>query len=145
MGWSVLQAQEPDTPGLIACIEAAYAPYRTQGLVLPDVTGGVSSAISDGRVWVIQEHDQIIAGLIMSLTPPEAYLENIAVHPDHKGAGLARHLLEVTYDHARAAGATVIKLTTHRAMPHNIALYEHLGWHVTRSIGDKVAMERPLI
>jgi ribosomal protein S18 acetylase RimI-like enzyme len=144
MGWSLVRARVTDAPGLIACIDAAYAQYRRQGLALPDLTSGIASAIATGPVWLVQQNQQIIAGLILSLTPPEAYLENLAVHPDHAGTGLARHLLETAYDHACVEGCKVIKLTTHKDLPQNIALYEHLGWHVTRSIGDKVAMERPL-
>lgn len=133
-------AQPTDAPALAACIDAAYRVYRYQGLTLPPVSDGIDTAIATCHVWVVRCADHIIGGVIMSLDGPEAYLENIAVHPDHAGQGLARQLIDRALTTARTKGCTVIKLTTHAAMPANVALYEHLGWHVTRSEGDKVAM-----
>ena len=144
MTWPVEKARPEDASALVLCIKAAYASYHAQGIDLPPVCDGVAEAIADAHVWVVRDGTRIVGGLILSIEAGEAYLENLAVHPDAGGQGLGRRLVDTAIATACAKGCRVIKLTTHAAIPRNVALYEHLGWRVVRSEGNKVAMERQL-
>jgi len=35
-----------------------------------------------------------------------------------------------------------LRLSTHKDMPENVRLYEHLGWHETGRSGNKVLMSK---
>lgn len=123
-------------------IDAAYQPYRDRGLVLPDVSGGLVEAIVAGQVWVIGAAP--LGVLMMTTTPPDAHLMNIAVSAAAKGQGIGGRLIRFALDHARAAGCRRMALATHKDIPENVALYEHLGWQVTACEGMKVLMSRDL-
>ena len=140
----ITRATPADAPGLTACINAAYANYRTQGIDLPDVAGGIAEDIAQNHVWVARDQHIITGGLILSIDAPQAYLMNVAVHPDHGGHGIGRALMDTALTAARTAGCDTIRLTTHAAMPGNVALYQHLGWQITEQDDRKVIMERAL-
>ncbi len=55
-------------------------------------------------------------------------IENVAVHPDHRGTGLGRALLDRAEDEARRAGFEVIHLYTHEGMTENLAIYTKRGY-----------------
>ena len=140
----VTRATSDDAQGLTICIDAAYAPHRAAGIDLPPVSCGVAEDIAQNHVWVARDGAVIAGGLILQIDGSEAYLKNVAVHPAYGSQGIGGALMRTALDAARAAGCRVIQLTTHAAMPGNIALYQHLGWHETRREGNKVAMQRSL-
>ena len=144
MTLDIRRAGPADAAGLTACIDAAYAGYREQGFDLPPVSEGVAEDIAEAHVWVAWDGDAIAGGLILSIENGEAYLKNVAVHPDHGGRGIGRQLMQAAEEAAIAVGCAVMKLTTHAEMPWNVAMYERLGWKVTRREGQKMAMERRL-
>lgn len=123
-------------------IDAAYQPYRDRGIALPDVSGGLAEAIAAGQVWVIGEAP--LGVLMMTTTPPDAHLMNIAVSAAAKGQGVGGRLIRFALDNARAVGCSRMALATHKDIPENVALYEHLGWQVTVREGMKVLMSREL-
>ena len=94
------------------------------------------------QLWVIGKVP--LGVLIMTTTPPDAHLMNIAVSDAAKGQGIGGRLIRFALDHARAAGCSRMALATHKDIPENVALYEHLGWQVTACEGMKVLMSRDL-
>lgn len=72
------------------------------------------------------------------------HLDNLAVHPDHGGKGLARRLITTAEQAARADGYDTLHLATHVDMPNNVALYTRLGWVEIQRSGNKVMMAKPL-
>lgn len=138
------RARPDDAIVLAACIDAAYAKYRAQGMNLPPVSDGVADDIQHNHVWVARLDGRVCGGLILVLDSAKAYLRNVAVLPEYGGQGIARRLIETAVRAARKAGCQVMCLTTHRGMPDNVALYRHLGWDVVGSEGDRVFMEQDL-
>ncbi len=134
-------ARAEEAPAITRLIDAAYQPYRDQGIALPDVSGGVFDAILSGQVWVM---DDLSGVLMLTTTPPTAHLMNVAVSPKARGRGiggvLIRHALHVSND----AGCREIALATHVDMPDNVALYAHLGWQETERDARRVMMVRAL-
>ncbi|MGR3713214.1 MAG: GNAT family N-acetyltransferase [Shimia sp.] len=124
-------------------IDAAYQPYRDQGVVLPDVSGGIDRAIAAGQVWVTGRAE--VQGVLMVLlAPPKAHLMNVAVSPDARGKGLGGKLIGHAVGLATEAGCVEIALATHQELAENIALYKHLGWTETAREGARVMMTRLL-
>ena len=140
MSYTIRRAMPSDAPTLTDCIKAAYAEYARQGIDLPPVSEGVLMDIRDNDVWVAADGAHILGGVILSTRGETADLMNIAVHPGAAGRGVGRALMQAALKAARAAGHTTADLATHRDMPQNVALYEHLGWNVTRREGVKVHM-----
>ncbi len=71
-------------------------------------------------------------------------LANVAVHPDHKGAGLGRALMALAETEALDQGYREMRLTTHVDMPENVQLYAHLGWEQDYRRGNKVSMRKTI-
>ena len=138
--YTLRRALPADAPALTGCITAAYAEYAAQGLELPPVAEGVLMDIRDNVVWVAADGRNILGGVILSVRGDTADLMNIAVHPGAAGRGVARALIGAALDTAREAGHSVVELATHRDLPQNVALYEHMGWKVTGRSGVKVHM-----
>ena len=140
MGYVIRRAMPSDAATLTDCITAAYADYVRQGIDLPPVSEGVLMDIRDNVVRVAADGTHILGGVILSVRGETADLMNIAVHPGAAGRGVGRALMAAALEAARAAGHTTMELATHCDLPHNVALYEHLGWKVTRRDGVKVHM-----
>lgn len=134
-------ARAEEAPAITRLIDAAYQPYRDQGIALPDVSGGVFDAIVSGQVWVI---DDLSGVLMLSTTPPTAHLMNVAVSPDARGRGVGGVLIRLALQLANDAGCREIALATHVNMPDNVALYAHLGWQETGRDEKRVTMVRAL-
>jgi ribosomal-protein-alanine N-acetyltransferase len=62
------------------------------------------------------------------LVGDEAHILNLAVHPDHRGRGLGRRLVESVVREAEAAGARVVTLEVRRENGPARSLYRNLGF-----------------
>ena len=141
---TVRRAEFSDADGLARCIEAAYAVYAARIDDLPPVSEGCAEEIAAHLVWVAESGGTIVAGLV--LVPGDGFmlLANVAVHPDQRGTGLGRRLLELAESEAAARGYAELRLTTHAAMPETIGLYARNGWEETGREGNKVMMRKTL-
>ena len=138
------RAEPTDAAEIVACIDAAYAPWFAAGLQLPDVSGGVEQDIRENLVWVIAQSGQITGCLIAVTDDKVWHLANVAVHPDFAGQGLGKRLIATCVDAAHKAGAQQLLLATHAGMPANVALYSRLGWVVTEQTKTRIRMSRNL-
>jgi ribosomal protein S18 acetylase RimI-like enzyme len=87
-------------------------------------------AVEDGRILgsATLELDARIEDDDPPLRPDEAHVRMLGVHPDARGRGVARALMEGCLDRARAAGRSRITLATTRRMTDAQRMYEHLGF-----------------
>ena len=140
--WTIRRAEHGDADALSACIDAAYAQYAARITDLPPVSVDCAAEIAKYQVWVAEIEDDVVGGLV--LIPEEGFmrLANVAVHPDHKGVGLGRALINLAETEAFDQGYRELRLTTHVDMPENILLYAHLGWEKGRQHGNKVSMKK---
>jgi GNAT superfamily N-acetyltransferase len=138
------KASAADVDGIIACIDAAYQKYRSEGIELPAVSAGVATDVRDNLVWVAVEESKVAGVLIAVAGASGWHLANLAVSPVCAGRGVARALLGVMEDAAMRAGVTDLALTTHVDMPDNVAIYTRLGWVEAGREGNKVYMARRL-
>lgn len=141
--------QADDARPLTALLHAAYAELGARGLNFTAVDQDEDTTLARagaGQCWVMEDaHGGLIATLTMSYPPsqgireltPEArqehcaWLNQLAVCPQHRGQGLAAQLWQLGRSWAIAQGARVIGLDTALPAEHLIALYERWGF-VTR-------------
>lgn len=133
-----------DCDGIAECITAAYSKYDNVISDLPPVSEGIADEVANNQVWVVVEALKIIACLFLVPKIGFMKLANLAVLPSHGGKGLARKLMELAESEARRQGYNEMQLVTHVAMPENVQLYQHLGWHEVSRSGNAVSMKKQL-
>ena len=143
--WIIRRAEHHDTDALSTCIDAAYAEYAARIADLPPVSADCAEEIARFQVWVAEIANDIVGGLV--LVPQDGFmrLANVAVHPDHKGAGLGRALMVLAEAEALAQGYRELRLTTHVDIPENVQLYAHLGWKHAGRRGNKISMKKMIL
>jgi GNAT superfamily N-acetyltransferase len=78
-----------------------------------------------GRAWVAaDEADRPVAYLIADVVDGNLHVEQVSVHPRHRGEGLGRALIE----HAAKRADAALTLTTFVDVPWNAPYYERLGF-----------------
>jgi ribosomal protein S18 acetylase RimI-like enzyme len=87
-------------------------------------------AVEDGRILgtLTLELDQRIDAGDPPLPPSEAHIRMLGVAPDARGRGVARALIDASFELAREAGRTRISLHTTQRMRAAQAMYRSLGF-----------------
>jgi [ribosomal protein S18]-alanine N-acetyltransferase len=83
------------------------------------------------RVAVLRSSGRVLGFANYWLVAGEASLLAIAVHPDHRGRGLASQLVAFMLDEARATACALAILEVRRGNAPAIALYERHGFVTT--------------
>lgn len=103
-------------------------------------------------VWVFERVDGNIAAFAFGrVTVDEAELFQIGTHPEYRGRGLAKSLLERLHDKMREKGAAVCFLEVRSRNTAALALYEGAGYErisVRRNYypdDDAIVMKRSLL
>nr|WP_280637982.1 GNAT family N-acetyltransferase [Shimia sp. R9_2] len=110
---------------------------------MPDVSGGVADAIAANQVWVLEDED-LLGVLMLTLSPPQAHLMNVAVAPKARGRGIGGQLILFAITQATEAGCAEIALATHAQMPENVTLYDRYGWQISSRDDVRIRMLRAL-
>src|SRR6516165_5284483 len=128
--YSFRRAGPSDAPAVAALVDAAYRPYVERiGITPGPMTDDYQQVIRDYRVTVAEQGAAAIAGMIVLRITGEGFLiDNVAVHPTHRGRGLGRALLDLAEAEARRAGFGSVYLYTHEKMTENLALYSAIGY-----------------
>ena len=137
-------AQITDLPEVEAIVHAAYTPWiAIIGQKPGPLLDNYAAAIKAGQVHITT------GGLVVLIDAADhMLLENVAVHPDHRGNGLGRHLIRFAEDTARHRGHQTIRLYAHIKMTRNIALYQQLGYTISHQAEERgltrIYMQKPL-
>ncbi|MHA1158342.1 MAG: GNAT family N-acetyltransferase [Alphaproteobacteria bacterium] len=137
-------ATHGDAPSLDACLIAAYAPFTARLDDLPSMAGASAEDIANHNVWVVEVGETIVGGLVLVPNHDFMLLANVAVHPDARGIGLGRRLLELAETETRKRGLIELRLNTHAGMAESISMYARNGWIRVRRDGNRVAMKKTL-
>lgn len=81
------------------------------------------------QVWVVG--DPIIACMFLTLKTQTLYLGKLAIHPDHRGQGIARKLISIAEDQTRLLGLDIIELQTRIEITENQETFMRLGFQKT--------------
>ncbi len=123
----------PDDPGLAAALDLVRGAFADMdGVVDPPSSihrldrAGMARAAAEGEVWVIG--DPPLA--CVTLTPGDGhlYLGKLAVAEAARGRGLARGLVDLACDRARAMGLPEVRLQTRVELTGNQAAFRALGF-----------------
>jgi len=118
-----------DASKVSALVNAAYGHYVERIGMLPGpMTDDYAEVIRSSQVTVAESHGAIVGVIVLNTTDEGFVIENVAVHPSHRGKGLGKALLEFAEDEARRAGFDSIYLYTHEKMTENLALYSKIGY-----------------
>lgn len=147
----IRRAGEADAAGILACLTAAFAPYRPQytpagfaDTVLSQQT--IAQRLREMHVFAAVTPSGEIIGTIggaVSETPrgAEGHIRGMAVLPAWQGAGVAKALLDTVEWDLRDRGAGRITLDTTRPLARAIAFYTRNGYKPTGVIGNFFGME----
>lgn len=110
----------------------------------------------DGCEWVLAAEGVLgVVGFVaVEVDGDRAVIENIAVDPDLRKAGIAAKLVDASASRARDQGCKALRLQVAKRNPAAIAAFEKLGFRTVRTLpgyytspawaGDALEMERPL-
>jgi ribosomal protein S18 acetylase RimI-like enzyme len=110
-------------------VDAAYGHYleRLGGPPRP-MTDDYEEVIRTRQVTIAERHGAVAGVIVLAVTDEGFLIDNVAVHPSHRGSGLGRALLEFAEAEARRMGFDSIYLYTHERMTENLALYARIGY-----------------
>ena len=92
--------------------------------------GVVLVAVEDGRILgsaTVELHDRI-EGDDPPLPPEEAEIRMLGVDPTERGRGIARAIMDASFEWAATAGKTRMRLHTTQRMKAARAMYESMGF-----------------
>lgn len=107
---------------------------------------------SQAEIWVIGEAEIVAYGLVLFHSGTSlARIYSLAVHPKHRGTGLAKRLMLTLEESARQRSALFIRLEVAEDNQPAQELYKRLGYKTIRRLHhyyedghDGVRMEKPL-
>ncbi|MEV0995527.1 GNAT family N-acetyltransferase [Nonomuraea sp. NPDC050202] len=121
-------AEKNELPGLIAIELAADGLFEQVGIVFPPGTTQIEEVDDPGAVLV--EGEPPVGFALVGWVDGNLHLEQLAVRPDNMRQGAGGRLMAAVIDHAAAAGAPAVTLTTFRDVPWNAPWYERHGFSV---------------
>ena len=92
------------------------------------MTEDYEEVIRNRQVTVAEKQGTLVGVIVLTVTEEGFLIDNVAVHPSHRGTGLGRAFLEFAEAEARRAGFDSIYLYTHEKMTENMALYSRIGY-----------------
>jgi ribosomal protein S18 acetylase RimI-like enzyme len=92
------------------------------------MTADYAEVIRNRQVTVAERQGAIVGIIVLTVTDEGFLVDNVAVHPSHRGTGLGRALLQFAEAEAQRAGFDAIYLYTHEKMTENLALYARIGY-----------------
>ena len=107
-------ATDADVPAITHLVNAAYGPYVERiGMRPGPMNEDYGEVICERQVTVDGGEGALVGVLVLGTTADGFLIHNVAVHPEHRGEGLGRALLELAESEARKAGFDSIHLFTH--------------------------------
>jgi len=123
----------PEDPGLAAALDLVREAFRfMDGVVDPPSSihrldlAAMARVAAEGEVWVIG--DPPLACVTLSPGEGHLYLGKLAVAETARGQGLARRLVELACDRARAMGLPEVRLQTRVELTGNQAAFRAMGF-----------------
>jgi ribosomal protein S18 acetylase RimI-like enzyme len=141
--FEIRQANPDDAPGILGCLERAYAPYRgsyTDAAFAETVLNNetLCRRLREMTVLVaVGEKGQVIGTVACRVDEGgEGHIRGMAVLPERHGCGVANSLLEQAESNLRGLGCKVLKLETSTLLQRAIRFYEKRGFRLT---GETIA------
>ena len=139
-------AMDGDAPGILACLAAAFDPYRQQYSpeAYADTTltpQTIRARLTAMTVLVAVVADEVVGTIACNVAAPaEGHLRGMAVLRSWQGHGLAERLLQAAEDDLRARGCTRVTLDTTAPLQRAIRFYTRLGYQPSGTVGNFFGM-----
>ena len=122
-------ARREDLPFVTGCAEMSYKIYVQRiGKPPAPMVADFPAALSQGELEVISANGEKAGFLISQMRHGDLYVENVAVHPDFQGRGIAKALFSILEQRAMQNDLSAIELYTNEKMTENLAFYPKLGF-----------------
>jgi ribosomal protein S18 acetylase RimI-like enzyme len=122
-------ARPADVGAIEQIVERAYGGYVERiGMRPGPMDADYAEKVRGGLVSVVEKDGEVVGLLVLVEMPDHLLVENVAVDPEHHGAGIGRALLAHAERHAREAALGELRLYTHSKMTENRAFYRRLGY-----------------
>ncbi|MGW4844164.1 GNAT family N-acetyltransferase [Nocardia brasiliensis] len=127
-------ATEDDLPALQQIEIAAGKPFAEIGMTAvaeddPPALEILREAQQAGRVWVwTDDADPPIGYLMAELVDGDVHIDQVSVHPDHRGRRIGKQLIDHAVRWAKARGTQAMTLTTFTEVAWNGPYYERIGF-----------------
>jgi GNAT superfamily N-acetyltransferase len=134
-GITIRPASGADAPGILACLEMAFEPYRAQYTPAAFVdTVLTPESVQDRLRWMavfvaIAAENQIVGTIACSVTAAgEGHLRGMAVLPEWHGRGIAEALLQAAEGELAGKGCARVTLDTTGPLQRAVRFYEKHGY-----------------
>jgi GNAT superfamily N-acetyltransferase len=144
--FEIRKATADDGPAILACLAAAFAPYRNQYTPEAFVDTVMDSALVQERicemcVLVAVSEAGVVGTIGCKANGEEGHVRGMAVLPEWQGTRLASSLLEAAEGQLRRAGCGFATLDTTMPLERAIRFYERHGYKASRRVTDFFGME----
>jgi ribosomal protein S18 acetylase RimI-like enzyme len=87
------------------------------------------------RIWIVEKNNVVAGSIaIVEASTEQAQFRWFLLHPDLRGQGIGRMLMEEAISFSRASGYSIIFLWTTSDLVAAAKLYESFGFHITEEI-----------
>ncbi len=90
-----------------------------------------AAELARDHLEILQCEGEPVGYLVSFAQKDHLFIENVALHPDHQGGGLAGQLFAQLERRARSSKLAALELYTNEKMQENLGLYAHLGFEET--------------
>jgi ribosomal protein S18 acetylase RimI-like enzyme len=144
---SIRRATHNDAPEVLACLAAAFAPYRdlyTPAAFLDTVLTpeALQARLATMQVFVAHKSSGEVVGTIACqvISPGEGHLRGMALLPEWQGTGIADQLLTQAEAQLRRQNCTRITLDTTAPLGRAMRFYEKCGFRRSGKVSDFFGM-----
>jgi ribosomal protein S18 acetylase RimI-like enzyme len=148
MRYMIRRAGAEELPGVVACLAAAFEPYRAVYTpdaftdTVPDLNG-MKARLETMTILYVPGPSGQVAGTIACavLSPGEGHLRGLAVLPEFQGRGVADELLLSAEDELRNLGCSRVTLDTTAPLLRAMHFYAIYGYLRTGRVSDFYGMQ----
>jgi ribosomal protein S18 acetylase RimI-like enzyme len=145
-GFTVRAAEAADAAGILACLAAAFAPYRDAYTAaafadtVPD-DAGVRQRLQNMALFVAIAGGAVVGTVgCQRVDEQEGHLRGMGVLPSWQGKGVADALLRAAIAELRARGCSRVTLDTTEPLRRAVRFYERHGFAATGRVTDFFGM-----
>jgi GNAT superfamily N-acetyltransferase len=144
--FQIRNAAPDDGPAILACLAAAFAPYRNQ--YTPEAfadtvmdAASVQRRIREMCIFVALSEQKIAGTIGCKANGEEGHLRGMAVLPGWQGTELASSLLAAAEAELRRSGCKRVTLDTTTPLGRAIRFYQRHGFAASGRVTDFFGME----
>lgn len=142
----IRRAQVEDAEKICACLNSAFAPFRSQYTPAAfDDTVPTPAAMRERMLRMnvcvaIAGDGEIVGTIASSMRGEEGHLRGMAIRPRWQGRGVAEQLLRAAENDLLTAGCSRVTLDTTDPLERAIRFYRKNGFLTTGSVADFFGM-----